>query len=85
MIGTIMLWSLGIALSASGSGVSMPQNTVMKNASRIISRISGRLAMFSVASQASRISKPVRFCHSTRCGSRSSAALRLPMKLSSTK
>ncbi len=54
-IGTIMLWSLCIAFNASGSGVSMPQNTVTKNASRIFSRISGRLAMFSVASQASRI------------------------------
>ena len=30
-----MLWSLCIAFSASGSGVSMPQNTVTKYASRI--------------------------------------------------
>ena len=29
--------------------------------------------------------KPRRFCHATRCGKRSRAALRLPMKLSSTK
>ncbi len=29
-IGTIMLWSLCIAFSASGSGVSMPQNMVTK-------------------------------------------------------
>ena len=55
MIGTIMLWSFCIAFSASGSGVSMPQKIVTKNASRIFSRISGRLAMFSVASQASRM------------------------------
>jgi len=41
--------------------------------------------MFSVASQEKRRTKPVFFCHSTRCGNRSSAALRLPMKLSSTK
>ena len=33
----------------------MPQKTVVKYASRIISRISGRLAIFSVASQASRM------------------------------
>ena len=51
MIGTIRLWPLAIACSASGSGVSMPQNTVSNKASRISARISGRLAMLSVASQ----------------------------------
>ena len=48
--GTIMLCSLEIDLSASGSGVSMPQKIVVNAASRIRSRISGRLAMLSVAS-----------------------------------
>ncbi len=49
-----MLWSLCIAFSATGSGVSMPQKIVAKNASRMSDRISGRLAMFSVASQEKR-------------------------------
>src|ERR1700679_2201475 len=40
-----------MAFNATGSGVSMPQKMVEKNASRIPARISGRLAMFSVASQ----------------------------------
>lgn len=34
-----MLWSLCIAFSAAGSGVSMPQKMVTKKASRIFSRI----------------------------------------------
>src|SRR5213083_1292795 len=45
-MGTIILWSLCMAFSASGSGVSMPQKIVTKKASRIFSRISGRLAFF---------------------------------------
>ena len=47
-------WSFEIACSASGSGVSMPQKTVMKPASRISSSTRSFLAMFSVASQAKR-------------------------------
>ena len=49
--GTIMLCCFDIAFSAAGSGVSMPQKIVVNSASCISSRISGRLAMLSVASQ----------------------------------
>ncbi len=47
-----MLWPLSIWISASGSGVSIPQNTASKAASRIIASTSGERAMLSVASQA---------------------------------
>jgi len=40
-----------IAFSASGSGVSIPKNTLVKNASCIIFKMCGWPAMFSVASQ----------------------------------
>ena len=63
----------------------MPTKTVMKFASRISSMISGCWARFSVASQANCSGKPFFFCQATRCGSMSRVALRLPMKLSSTK
>ncbi len=45
---------MDIARSASGSGVSMPQNTTWKPASRISARMPSWRAMFSVASQAKR-------------------------------
>ena len=51
-IGTIMLCDFDIAFSASGSGVSMPQKTVSKPASRIMASRSRARAMFRVASQA---------------------------------
>ena len=53
-IGIRRFWSLEIERSASGSGVSMPQKTVMKPASRMSSRTRSFLAMLSVASQAKR-------------------------------
>ena len=46
-----MLCDFWMALRASGSGVSMPQKIVSNAASRISARISGLLAIFSVASQ----------------------------------
>ena len=71
MIGIMLFCSLCIALSATGSGVSMPQKIVQKYASHIIASRSGDFAMFKVASQASCTAKPLRFCHSMRCGSSS--------------
>jgi hypothetical protein len=76
---------LEIACSAAGSGVSMPQKTVMKPASRISSSTRSFLAMLSVASQAKRSGYLWRVCQSTTWGKSSSAAFWLPMKLSSTK
>jgi hypothetical protein len=52
IIGTATFWFLRIALSASASGVSMPTNTPRNKHSRMSLRISGCLAMLSVASQA---------------------------------
>ena len=46
--------SFDIARSASGSGVSMPQKTVTKPASRMSARTCSFLAMLSVASHAMR-------------------------------
>ena len=50
----VSIWSLDIERSASGSGVSMPQNTTWKPASRMRARTRSFLAMFRVASQAKR-------------------------------
>ena len=55
-----MLWALDIAFSASGSGVSIPQKTVLNPASRIRARMSVARAMLSVASQARRTGVAVR-------------------------
>ncbi len=84
-IGMRRFWSLEIDRRASGSGVSIPQNTTWKPASRISSSTRSFLAMFSVASHAKRTGKRWRRCHSTRWGRRSRAAFWLAMKLSSTK
>src|ERR1700743_1181936 len=82
-MGNEALCSLCMAFNASSSGVSMPTNTASKRAWRIIARISGCFAMFSVASQANETGYPCLFCHATKCGNISRVALRLPMKLSS--
>ena len=58
-IGMRRFWSFDIERSASGSGVSIPQNTVMKPASRISASTRSFLAMFSVASHAKRSGIPV--------------------------
>ena len=78
-------WSFDMNLSACGSGVSMPQKTVMNPASRMSSSTRTFMAMFSVASQAKRSGYRFRCCHSTRWGRRSRAAFWFAMKLSSTK
>ncbi len=53
-IGMRRFWSLAIERRASGSGVSMPQNTTWKPASRISRSTRSFLAMLSVASHAKR-------------------------------